>query len=139
MKSEDATSSRSIYFGCGGQGNGWTLSLERLSSSLIFRAWNDQKPDYTESNFKINNNEWTHIGFVKSGSTAYSYKNGVLAGSNSNFQAHTLFDKTYYLGGDYRLGDILYKGYLSEFKLYAKALTAAEVLDIYNKEKKQHS
>lgn len=135
VNSEDATSSRSIYFGCGGQGNGWTLSLERLSSSLIFRAWNDQKPDYTESNFKINNNEWTHVGFVKSGTTVYSYKNGVLVGSKAGFSAHTLFDRTYYLGGDYRMGDILYKGYLGDFKIYANAFTSAEMLDLYNKEK----
>lgn len=135
INSQDATSSRSVYFGCGNQGNGWTISLEKNASSNTFRIWNNQAPDWSINGFVVEPNVWTHVVVSRSGNTVTVYKNGTSVGTNTNFSNHASYDKIYYLGGDYRTGDTRYKGYIGDFKIYAGPFSATEVTTLYNKEK----
>lgn len=135
VNSQEATSSRSVYFGGGNQGNGWTFNLERFASSNKFRIYNNQAPDWTVDGCVITANTWIHIVATRSGNTVTVYKNGVSVGTKTGFTNHTSFDRTYYIGSDYRSGDTRFKGYIGDFKIYANPFTADDVLRLYNKEK----
>lgn len=135
VNSTEADSSRSVYFGCGDQGNGWTFSLEKQASTNKFRIYNNDAPNWYVDNCIMTPNQWIHIVVTRSGGTVTVYKNGVSVGTKTGFTNHAAFDKTYYLGADYRTGDTMFKGYMGDFKIYANPLTAAEVSALYNKER----
>lgn len=138
VNSQEAASSRSVYFGGGNQGNGWTFNLERFASSNKFRIYNNQAPDWTVDGCVITTNTWIHIVITRSGNTVTVYKNGVSVGTKTGFTNHTSFDRTYYIGSDYRSGDTRFKGYIGNFKIYANPFTADDVLKLYNKEKTRY-
>ena len=133
INSNEADSSRSIYFGCGNQGNGWTLAFEKQSNTNKFRVYNNAKPDWYVDGCVITPNQWIHIAVTKSGETFKVYKNGVVVGTKTGVSAHTALDKIYYLGSDYRAGDTMFKGYIGDFKAYATALSDDEIAKIYEK------
>lgn len=135
INSQEADSSRSIYFGCGDQGNGWTFAIEKQASTNKFRVYNNGAPDWYVDNCVITPNQWIHVVVTRSGGTVTVYKNGASVGTKTGFTNHTSFDRVYYIGSDYRTGDTRFKGYIGDFKIYANPLTAAEVLNLYNKEK----
>ena len=135
INSQEADSSRSIYFGCGDQGNGWTFALEKQASTNKFRVYNNGSPDWYVDGCVITPNQWIHVVVTRSGGTVTVYKNGVSVGTKTGFGNHSAFDKIYYVGADYRTGDTRYKGYIGDFKIYANPLTAADVSNLYNKEK----
>lgn len=136
--SQEADSSRSIYFGCGNQGNGWTFALEKQANTNKLRVYNNGAPDWYVDNCVITPNQWIHVAVTRNNGTVTVYKNGVSVGTKTGFTNHTGFDKTYYIGSDYRTGDTRFKGYIGDFKIYASPLTATEVSDLYNKEKSKY-
>lgn len=138
VNSDEADSSRSVFFGAGNQGNGYTLNIEKMASNNRLRVYNNNSPDWQISQITVPKGVWMHIAITRNGATCKAYKNGSLMATNTSFTTLTSFDKTYYLGADYRTGDTMYKGYIGNFAIYASVFTDAEVLAIYNKEKSRY-
>lgn len=137
--SKEADSARAVFMGGGNQGNGWTFNLEKLNGSNRFRVYNNQKPDWINANCVITANTWIHVVVTFTNNVCTMYKNGVNVGTNSTFSAHTSYDTTYYVGGDYRAGDTMYTGHIGNLRIFANAMTADEVLKLYNEEKQRYS
>ena len=83
---------------------------------------------------------WEHYVFVKSttGNFMKIYKNGVQNATKTGGASITNKAKKLVLGGspaNSEHGDQLFKGSLDDLKIFNKALTATEVLNIYNTEK----
>lgn len=84
-------------------------------------------------------NTWEHYVFVKStvGNFMKIYKNGVQIATKSGGASISNRAKKVVLGGSPSNGDHgdqLFKGSLDDLKIFNKALTATEVLNIYNYE-----
>ena len=125
---------RDIYFanyGLSGSGN-W-FNLERDANNYLRFWWNNGSPDYHNSNFIINQNEWTHISIIKSENTLIFYKNGNLINSYTITlsTAIPLTATTFYLGADYRTGQSIdLYGKMNDFRLYDHCLSTKEVKEI---------
>lgn len=83
---------------------------------------------------------WEHYVFVKSttGNFMKIYRNGIEVASKTGGSGITNKAKKVILGGSPANGvhsDQLFKGSLDDMKVFNKALSAAEVLNIYNTEK----
>lgn len=124
------TNTRSIYFGSDGN-YGYTLNIERNQGGTL-RFYNANNPDYSVSAFSLGDGEWIHVGVVKSGGTVSFYRNGALVGSKSGVGGHSSYGINYWLGRDYRAqsSGVWFSGKMSDFRLYATALTAGDVYDL---------
>lgn len=84
-------------------------------------------------------NTWEHYVFVKStiGNYMKIYKNGIEIATKTGGAAISNKAKTVVLGGspaNNEHGDQLFKGSLDDLKIFNRALSASEVLNIYNTE-----
>lgn len=74
---------------------------------------------------------WYHVVFVKSGSTAYAYVNGVYVGSGTVFS--TIYNSSVDFRIGYEYGSATYMdGLIDEVAAYSRALHYGDVLDLYN-------
>lgn len=130
IKGVSDTNTRSIYFGSDGN-YGYTLNIERNQGGTL-RFYNANNPDYSVSAFSLGDGEWIHVGVVKSGGTVSFYRNGALVGSTSGVGGHSSYGINYWLGRDYRAqsSGVWFSGKMSDFRLYATALTAGDVYDL---------
>lgn len=131
VNNQESNSSRSIFWGSGG----YVLNIEKAASTNYLRVYNLARPDWHVSGCVITPNQWIHVAVAKSGTTVTVYKNGVNVGTNDSFVPHASYDTTYYLGSDTRTGDVKYKGYMNDFKIYATCLSSDDIAAIYNKER----
>lgn len=91
--------------------------------------------DYTslESAEKINLNEWYLVTYVIDGNRMELYINGVLSNSTTlpfEFNGNEYPSARWYLGIDY-FANNAFEGYLDDMIVYPRALTSAEILDMY--------
>ena len=138
LNSQEADSSRSIYWGSGGQGNGYTLNIEKQANTNKLRVYNNNAPDWVVDGCVIPANQWVHVIITKSGGTVTVYKNGASVGTKTGFSNHSAYDKIYWLGSDSRTGDVMYKGYMGDVHFYGTCFTSADALALYNKEKSRY-
>ena len=91
-------------------------------------------PDYNNTSFTITDGSWQHIAVVRESATSTKfYKNGVLVNTyTSSCAAQASGSAIYYIGRDQRTGATAYKGYMSDFRLYATALSADDIKALYN-------
>lgn len=134
----EANSSRSVFFGGGNQGNGWTLQFEKTADNNYFRVYNNGSPDWNIAACTIPANTWIHLVVTRNGSTCKVYKGGTFVAQNTSFNEHTTFDNTYYIGRDTRTGDTAFKGYISDFKCFATELSADDIKSLWRKEYPRH-
>lgn len=80
----------------------------------------------TGSAGKIKANEWTHVAFVKDGTTVTLYINGVADGGGSTSVTGTNTE-TLLIGGNHRTDAHNFHGALDEVKIFSQALTAAQI------------
>jgi hypothetical protein len=74
-------------------------------------------------------NQWSHAAFVKQADgTALIYMNGVLEATSSESQPTPMYALKI---GTNRREEHPWKGYIDEFKIYKRALTAQEVNNLY--------
>jgi hypothetical protein len=89
----------------------------------------------------VTNGSWNYIGFVRDGDYVYFYVNGSLSSTGTGFAAKNATPNS---GNDRRIGrqttntDYDFNGQISNFKIYSRLLTAAEVLQNFNATRKTY-
>ena len=75
---------------------------------------------------------WYQIGIVRDGTTVTFYKNGVQLGATKTLATNTSMSMRYF-GKESTAGTpYFFQGVLDDVRVYNKALSAAEVLALYN-------
>lgn len=104
------------------------LALGFGSSGIIVKCVSSNKIDANRA--RINTNTWNHFCVVNNGEENILYTNGQpVTMSGSNYWGHST--DTLIVGGR-NTTSAVFSGKLSDFRLYATALTAADVTDLYN-------
>jgi hypothetical protein len=131
IKPSGDNGARSVYFGSYGAGASW--SLEKTASNLFRGYWNGS-PDVVYSGATITDGTWQHICVTKKGTNDIKvYINGEQKSASTTAHNTLSFPTTYRIGRDYRQNDgTPYKGLMSDFRIYATALSADDVLQLYN-------
>jgi hypothetical protein len=109
----------------------WSWQLDSAKGQLRWRAATGEKNDTEEiAATKYPAEEWSHATFVKhSDGTIEIYLNGSLI--HTGLQNNTPLDVLKI--GTNRREEKPWKGYIDEFKIYSRALTAIEVTSLYSK------
>ncbi len=129
IKPEDESGARSVYFGSY-SGNSW--SIEKNTGNVIRLYWNGS-PDEVCTGATITDNIWQHVCITKNGTNDVKvYINGVQKWTSTTTHNNLIFPTTYRLGRDVRSNDgTPYKGLMSDFRIYATALSADDVKSLY--------
>lgn len=129
VKPENESGGRSVYFGSY-SGSSW--SIEKVSSGALRLYWNGS-PDEFFNNCTITDDVWQHICITKSGTNDVKiYKNGVQVANSTKTHSELNFPTTYRIGRDVRNNDgTPYRGLMSDFRIYATALSADDILELY--------
>lgn len=130
---EDKT--RDIYFGNYPTTNG-TFNIERNTNNYLRVYYNSDTPIGPISTVTIPSGVWTHVVITFDGITFKAYKDGVEKYSKTLSQTLNCTNTNWKIGSDYRTAvgtseATRYKGLMSDFRIYASALTPAQVLELY--------
>lgn len=131
IKSTEENGGRSIYFSSYNGSPFWCI--EKSSGNKFRYDWNGNPDLYSTGS--ILDNTWNFICFVRESATsAKFYLNGNLDTTWTNTcNALTNLVDTWRIARDVRTNDgTPYKGDMSDFRIYATALTAEQVLDLYH-------
>lgn len=96
---------------------------------------------FHDNTVNVTNGSWNYIGFVRDGDYVYFYINGSLSSTGTGFAAKNATPDS---GNDRRIGRQTtntaydFNGQISNFKIYNKALTSAEVLQNFNATRKTY-
>lgn len=79
-------------------------------------------------------NRWYHICITRAGSTTSMYVNGALSGQDINSPTVSSSGSYLQIGNDFTFGQHVssFHGKLDDFRIYNRALSASEVLSLYN-------
>lgn len=129
IKPEGESGARSIYFG---SSSNTSWSIEKTAGNILRLYWNGS-PDEVCSGATITDGVWQHICITKSGTSDVKvYINGIQKWSSTTAHNNLNFPTTYRLGRDTRSNDgTPYKGLMSDFRIYATALSAEDVKSLY--------
>ena len=130
VKPEGESGARSVYFG---SYSGTSWSIEKTSGNILRLYWN-ASPDETCLGATITDGVWQHVCITKNGTSDIKvYINGVQKWSSTATHSNLSFPTTYRIGRDVRSNDgTPYKGLMSDFRIYATALSADDVKSLYN-------
>ena len=122
---------RSILFGNYGL-SGSFFNIEKTTAEKVRFYWN-ASPDITLANTLLTADVFSHLVITKSGSTVKSYINGVLKDTSTTTLTGTIPSTAtnFRIGSDNRTGSTMFKGSISDFRLYATALSADDVKRLY--------
>ena len=129
IKPESESGARSIYFG---SYSGISWSIEKTAGNQLRLYWNGS-PDETCSGATITDGVWQHICITKNGTNDVKvYINGIQKWTSTATHSNLNFPTTYRIGRDTRSNDgTPYKGLMSDFRIYATALSADDVKSLY--------
>ena len=120
---------RSTYFG---SYSATSWSIEKTTGNTL-RLWWNGSPDETATGASITDGIWQHICVVKNGTNDIKvYINGIQKWASTATHSALNFPTTYRIGRDTRTGTTSYHGNMSDFRIYATALTAEQVKELYN-------
>jgi len=130
IKPDGESGARSVYFG---SYSGVSWSIEKTTGNVLRLYWNGS-PDETCTGATITDGVWQHVCITKSGTSDIKvYINGVQKWSSTATHSSLTFPTTYGIGRDSRSNDgTPYKGYMSDFRIYATALSAEDVANLYS-------
>lgn len=101
--------------------NGSTTYFSTLLNDAAMGGWT--VPD---------NSIWTHVSFTKSGATTACFFNGVLQTKNTFSDGGWGTTGIYAIGVGYNWPTYYFQGILDDVRIYGRALTSGETLQIYN-------
>ena len=129
---------RSLWFGNYSiSGGGNFFGFEKTTSDKVRFWWNAGNPDkYFNATSVTKSDGWVLLTLVKEGNVAKIYRNGILSESNTNDNYSTVLlpttASTFRLGADGRTtGSTLYKGSISDVRIYATALSDEDIKELY--------
>lgn len=130
IKPDDEAGKRSVYFG---SYSGTSWSIEKTAGNILRLYWNGS-PDETTSGVTIADDIWQHICITKKGTNDIKvYINGIQKWASTAVHNALTFPTTYRIGRDTRSGDNTpYKGLMSDFRIYATALSVEDVAELYH-------
>lgn len=130
IKPESESGARSVYFGSYSTGPSW--SIEKTTGNVMRSYWNGS-PDETCSGATITDGVWQHVCLTKNGTSDIKvYINGVQKWASTATHSNLNFPTTFRIGRDTRSNDgTPYKGLMSDFRIYATALSADDVKSLY--------
>ena len=124
-------STRAIAFGDYGLTGGIGFNIELSASHGLRFYWNGN-PDWNTS-VAVATSGWSHAAFVYDGTDLKCYKDGVLTATKSGtLSTKTKTSGAYRLGRDNRSGTTVLNGKMSDFRIYATALSADDILELYH-------
>ena len=117
----------------GNDGGNYSWQLDSDNSRLRWRSQQGAGTGtrvHTVASGSYPTHQWSHATFVKyDNGTSMIYMNGVLRATSSEPQPTPM---TMLKIGTNRRNELPWKGYIDEFKIYKRALTGAEVTNLYN-------
>lgn len=129
---DQETGGRSIFFG------NWNLTgaffnIEKEANNKARFYWN-ANPDFHCTNSPIAANAWTHLVMTRDGNTVKCYINGVLTDTSTATLSGTVPTNAtiFRLGRDGRSDATMFKGRMSDFRLYATVLSESDIKELYN-------
>lgn len=122
---------RSILFGNYNLG-GTSFNIEKTTAEKVRFYWN-ANPDVTFANSVLTANAFTHLVITRNGNTVKCYINGALKDTSTTTLSTTITSATtnFRIGSDSRTGSTMFKGRISDFRLYATALSADDIKRLY--------
>lgn len=114
-----------VIFDTGTTGNDQFFAIGRSGSSLAGFGWND---DLLVSNF-FTSGSWNFVCLAYDGTTATLYGNGVLL-AQATKAWNTVDSGGTFIGNDY--SNHVWSGNIDELSYYTRALSEAEISDLYN-------
>lgn len=129
IKPQSENGARSVYFS---SYSSISWSIEKTTGNKLRLYWNGS-PDETTSAI-IKDGEWQHIAITKNGTNDIKvYLNGEWVWTSAAAHNNLTFPTTYRIGRDTRSGDgTPYHGLMSDFRIYATALSADDIKELYN-------
>lgn len=129
---DQETGGRSIFFG------NWNLTgaffnIEKEANNKARFYWSGN-PDFHCTNSPIAANAWTHLVMTRDGNTVKCYINGVLTDTSTATLSGTIPTNAtiFRLGRDGRSDATMFKGRMSDFRLYATVLSESDIKELYN-------
>lgn len=121
---------------CGGAGGIMAESASGTIMSMYNSVWQFANGSswVNYSNGGITVGEWSHHACTIKDGVIKIYKNGSLISTNTNTSILTTLSSSNYVavGCDFPGGDEYFNGLISDFRIYATALSDADILELYN-------
>lgn len=123
---------RSIFFGNYGL-TGSYFNIEKKTDEKVRFYWSG-KPDLTLNNCTLTASAWSHLVITRSGNTVKGYVNGVLKDTSTTTLQDTIPEgaTTFRIGRDNRADTTMFKGNISDFRIYATVLSDNNIKELYD-------
>ncbi len=108
------------------------LSIQAGSTNIMrYAIKNGGSEQQVSFNYNLPLNTWTHFAVTQSGNTCTLYINGTAVASNTNvtIKPSTIGSTNQNYLGKSQFNDPMFKGSIDDFKIYSKALSAAEIAE----------
>lgn len=132
---------RDVYFG-NHNNSTQTFNIERTAANYLRVYYNADTAIGSISAFTIPGSEWTHVAITFNGTTFYAYKNGAQVYSKALSTTLNCTNTTYKIGSDYRTAEgsvesngTRLNGLMSDFRVYATALSSTDIKSLYESRK----
>lgn len=123
-----------IFSWNGYSGKGVWLGVN-VESSGQWSYIGGNSPNYCRGG-NVSKNTWNMFTYVFDNGEAYWYLNGQRAGSNVTYSSYKYLELNggFIIGDNYtgKNWDTNFAGYMSDFRIYATALSDADILELYN-------
>ncbi len=116
------------------RGGNTTAGVSIKSDNEIRIHWNDSQWGWS-SGLHVNDNEWSHIGFVVTPDSAIVYVNGIPSTDHTSFATEE-FNSPLNIGEDPNGGSRFFTGKIDEVCVYNRSLSKNEIRDLMHLTKK---
>jgi len=105
------------------------LSIQAGTNIMRYAIKNGGAEQQVNFTYNLPLNTWTHFAITQSGSTCSMYINGALVATNTavTIKPSTIGSTTLNYLGKSQFSDPMFKGYIDEFKIFGRALSASEI------------
>ncbi len=111
------------------------LTIQAGNANILrYAIKNGGSEQQVSGNYTLSTTDWTHLAITQSGNTCSMYINGALVATNTSvtIKPSTIGSTTQNYLGKSQFSDPLFKGSIDKFKIYSRALSAAEIIEEKN-------